>query len=272
MKSLKNILTFTIPLTVMLVTFSIYLLTNNVVSAYKEKISKDYSIVIVTFTPIEKDNFDSIAGIKIANINSLDRKNIIANIKSNLSESSIDLLNQRLPNFYEINLEVFPTSTELKEIRAELLKDKNIKRIEIFSKNHNQIYLLLLMINNIIIILFALILIFVVIILSKQVTIWFYAHNERILIFQLHGASIIYSASPVIKYGIYGALFSFIIAASLFIFASLNLNMILPEELDEILHTDIRYEFELAKLILLSFAISIITIFGVLFRYKIKNA
>lgn len=99
MRSLKNILTFIIPLTVMLITFAIYLITNNVVSDYKKKISNDYSIVIVTHTPIEKEKFDSIADIKVNKINTLDKKNIIANIKSNLSESSIALLNQRLLTF-----------------------------------------------------------------------------------------------------------------------------------------------------------------------------
>ncbi len=272
MKSLKNTLTFVIPLTVMLITFSIYLITNNIVNDYKKKISSDYSIVIITHTPLIKENFDTIAGIKVNRINTLSNKSIIDNVKSALSESSIDLLNKRLPHFYEIHLDIFPTSTELKKIRASLLNDKNIKRIEIFSKNHNQIYLLLLMINNIIIVLFGLTLIFVVIILSKQVTIWFFAHNERIMIFQLHGASILYSAAPVIRHAIFGAFLSFLISAGLFAFVAFNLNMILPVELNEILNTKIFVELEVLKLFLLSFGISVVTIFGVLFRYKIKNA
>ena len=131
---------------------------------------------------------------------------------------------------------------------------------------------MLLLINNIIAVLFALILIFVVIILSKQVTIWFYAHNERILIFQLHGASIIYSAAPVIKSAIYGAIFSFIIASISFVLAASNLEVILPNELTSILFTKIDYNIELIKMFVLSFAISVLTVFGVLFRYKIKNA
>jgi cell division transport system permease protein len=272
MKSLKNTLTFVIPLTVMLITFSIYLLTNNIVNTYKKKISNDYSIVIITHTPLIKEKFDTIAGIKVNRINTLSNESIINNVKSTLSDSSIDLLNKRLPHFYEIHLDSFPTSTELKKIRASLLNDKNIKRIEIFSKNHNKIYLLLLMINDIIIVLFGLILVFVVIILSKQVTIWFFAHNQRIMIFQLHGASILYSASPVIKHAIYGAFLSFLISSGLLIFVSLNLNMLLPAELNEILNTKIFVELEVLKLFLLSFGISIVTIFGVLFRYKIKNA
>ncbi|MGB9801753.1 MAG: cell division protein FtsX, partial [Arcobacter sp.] len=101
MKSLKNTLTFVIPLTVMLITFSIYLLTNNIVNTYKKKISSDYSIVIITHTPLIKENFDTIAGIKVDKINTLSNRSIIDNVKSTLSDSSIDLLNKRLPHFYE---------------------------------------------------------------------------------------------------------------------------------------------------------------------------
>ena len=69
MKSLKNIFTFVIPLTVMLITFSIYLLTNNIVNNYKKAISNDYSIVIITHTPLIKEDFNTIAGIKVDRIN-----------------------------------------------------------------------------------------------------------------------------------------------------------------------------------------------------------
>ena len=51
MKFLKNLFAFLIPLLSMLITFSIFLLINNVVENYKSKISRDYSIVIVTNTP-----------------------------------------------------------------------------------------------------------------------------------------------------------------------------------------------------------------------------
>jgi len=56
MKFLKNIFAFLIPLLSMLIAFSIYLLISNVVDNYKTQISRDYSIVIVTTAPIEKDN------------------------------------------------------------------------------------------------------------------------------------------------------------------------------------------------------------------------
>ena len=136
MKFLKNLFAFLIPLLSMLITFSIFLLIDNVVDNYKSKISRDYSIIIVANTPLAKDSISELAGIKVESIQNLPNDKIITNIKSNLSESSIELLKQKLPNFYQIYLEIFPTSSELEEIKQTLLQNKNIKKVEVFYKNH----------------------------------------------------------------------------------------------------------------------------------------
>ncbi len=82
---------------------------------------------------------------------------IIENIKSNLSDNSIELLRQKLPYFYQIYLEIFPTSSELEVIKKTLLSNKDVKNVEVFYKNHNQIYLLLLILNSVSFILFFII-------------------------------------------------------------------------------------------------------------------
>ena len=82
MKFLKNLFAFLIPLLSMLITFSIFLLINNVVENYKSKISRDYSIVIVTNTPLEKDSISELAGIKVEKVQTLPNDKIITSIKS----------------------------------------------------------------------------------------------------------------------------------------------------------------------------------------------
>lgn len=271
MKSLKHVFAFIIPLTAMLITFSLYLITSNVVEDYKKKISNDYSIIIVTNTPLIQEKYSSIGKEKVKKIVPLDKKFILDKIKSDLSRPSLQLLKHKLPYFYQIYLEEYPTSSQLISIKKILKQNKNIKKIEIFSKNHNRVFLLLVLINKIIIILFIVILIFSMIILSKQVTIWFYEHNERISIFQLHGASVLYSASTLLKYAMYGALISSIIVSLLYLFISMNLPLVVPVELSSLINAKIISNFEIMKIFALSFGISIITIFGVLVKHKIKN-
>ncbi|MFA9374692.1 cell division protein FtsX [Poseidonibacter sp.] len=271
MKSLKNLFAFLIPLIAMLLTFSIYLLIGNIVDNYKKKISNDYSIVIITNTPLIKENIDKLAGIQVSKIETLKKDKIIKEIKSDLSKKSIELLRRKLPYFYQIYLEVFPTTSELKEIKSTLLQNKNIRKVEIFYKNHNQVYLLLVLLNTISFILFFIITIFAIIIIAKQIKLWFHEHHTRISILRLHGASVLYSSSSVLKYAIFSAFLACIIVGSILFYVSNNLGMLFPIELHDIVNIEIDLKLEIMKIILLSFGISIFTIIGVLFKYKINN-
>lgn len=271
MKFLKNIFAFLIPLTSMLLSFAIYLIIDNVVSNYKQKISSDYSIVIITNTPLIKENINSLAGIKVEKIQTLQKNKIINNIKSDLSNNSISLLKKKLPNFYQIYLEVFPTSSELEEIKDTLLRNKNIRKVEVFSKDHNQTYLLLVLLNSITFILFFIIAIFAIIIIAKQVKLWFHEHSTKIAILRLHGASILYSASSVLNYAILSSFLSFIIVGAFLYYVVSNTGVLFPVELQDVIDVNINFNLELVKLFVLSMGISLFTILGVLFKYKINN-
>ena len=255
----------------MLITFSMYLLINNVVDNYKTKISRDYSIVIVTNTPLIKENINELAGITVERIQTLPKDKIINDIKSNLSTSSISLLKRKLPNFYQIYLEVFPTTSELETIKDTLLRNKNIRKVEVFYKNHNQTYLLLLLLSSISFILFFIITIFAIIIIAKQIKLWFHEHSTRIAILRLHGASVLYSASTVLNYAIISSFLAFLIVSGFLYYVSNNMALMFPIELHEIIDIKIDISYEITKLFFLSFGISIFTILGVLLRYKIND-
>lgn len=270
MKFLKNTFAFIIPLTAMLISFVIFMFSSNILENYKIKIANDYSIVVITNTPIIKENITQLAGIDVERIITLSKDKILTNIKSNLSKSSVDLLKRKLPHFYKIKLEVFPTTDELKTIKDTLYRNKNIRKVEIFSKNHNSVYLLLLLLSQISFILFTIITIFAIIIISKQIRIWFFEHHEKISILKLHGASILYSSSTILKYAIFSSLFSFVIVSSIFIYLVGNIGAIMPDDLENIIHLTLTIQGSLFKIFFLSFGISILTIFGVLIKYKIK--
>ncbi|WP_072681881.1 cell division protein FtsX [Arcobacter sp. LA11] len=271
MKFLKNTFAFIVPLTAMLISFIIYIFSSNILENYKVKIADDYSIVIITNTPLIKEDISSLADIRVERIITLEKDNIITNIKSNLSKSSIDLLKRKLPHFYKIKLEVFPTTSELETIKNTLYQNKNIRKVEIFSKNHNSVYLLLLLLSQISFILFTIITIFAIIIISKQIRIWFYEHHEKITILKLHGASILYSSSTILKYAIFSSLISFMIVSGIFIYLVDNISVLLPNDLEDIVKISLTVENSLIKVFLLSFGISILTILGVLLKYKMKH-
>jgi cell division transport system permease protein len=271
MKFLKNIFAFIVPLTAMLISFLIYLFASNILENYRIKIANDYSIVIVTNTPLVKEEITKLGGINVEKIITLEKEKIINDIKNDLSSTSIELLKQKLPFFYKIQLEVFPTTSELNIIKDTLYQNKNIRKVEIFSKNHNNIYLLLLLLSQISFILFTIITVFAVIIISKQIRIWFYEHHEKITILKLHGASILYSSSTILRYAIISAILSFIVVSGLFIYLVGNIGVILPNDLENIVIVNLDLNESLTKIFLLSFGISILTIIGVLLKYKLKH-
>ncbi len=271
MKFLKNTFAFVIPLTAMLISFIIYLFSSNILENYKVTIANDYSIVVITNTPLIKEDITKLADINVEKIITLQKDKIIRNIKSNLSKSSIELLQRKLPHFYKIKLEIFPTTSELETIKNQLYQNKNIRKVEIFSKNHNSIYLLLLLLSQISFILFSIITIFAIIIISKQIRIWFYEHHEKITILKLHGASILYSSSTILKYAIFSSLISFGIVSGIFIYLVDNIGVLLPNDLENIVIVSLTVENSLIKVFLLSFGISILTILGVLIKYKMKH-
>lgn len=271
MRSLNSIFGFFIPLLSMLIAFCIFLLIDNIVNNYKSKISKDYSIIVVSKKSLQKEDLGNLAGINVSELKLISNEKIIENIKSNLSSSSITLLRTKLPYFYQLYLEDFPTSTELEKIRKTLQSKESIKTVEVFYKNHSQVYILLLILNTISFTLFVIITIFAVIILAKQIKLWFHEHRVKISILRLHGASIIYSASSVIKYAFFSSFLAFIVASIFLIYVSNNIESIFPFELQDIVNIQVHLEEEILKIFALAFVISLFTIFGTLFKYKIDN-
>jgi len=268
MRHLKPFIAFAFPLIIMLFMFSIYLLVNYIVDDYKKSIVNDYSIIVISNIPMVK--IDNLAGIKVQSIDPISREKIIKDIQDNLSDSSIKLLKSRLPYFYKIYLNKFPTTLKLEQIRKELSTITSIKRVETFSKDHNKIYSLLILIQNIVFILFLVVLILSILLLSKQIKIWFYEHEDRITIIQLHGGTLLYSSIPILKTIVYSAIVSSIIVYIVLFLVASNLSSILAPEITMILPPHINIGFEIIKIIILAFVIPIVTFIGLLVRYKFK--
>ena len=268
MRLLKSFFSFTVPLVIMLTTFSIYLLVNKVVDNYKQTIINDYSIVVIANTPLT--TIDEIAGIEVKDIEILSREKIISGIKSELSDSSLNLLNSKLPYFYKIYLEEFPTTFKIEQIRKELNTISNIKRVETFANDHNKVYSLLILIQNIVVVLFLVVLILSIILLLKQVKIWFFEHSERITIIQLHGGSLLYSSKPILKIMTLSAVFSILLVSTLLFLTVDNISIIIQPEIINLIPKVFELEQEIVKIVILAFIIPLVTFFGLLIDHKLK--
>lgn len=271
MRFIRSFIAFSIPTIAMLMTFSMYLVVNKLSSDYANKISKDYSIVIVSTLPMSKEELPSIGGIGVQSLKQIKKEAIIKRIKHKLTKNAIRALKLKLPYVYQVYLEEFPTSLELTNIKDELNSIKEIKKVEIFSKNHNRVYILLLLINNIVASLFIVILIFTLMVLVTQVKVWFLEHGKRISIILLLGGSTIYAAKPIIQVAFFGSIFSALVAFFIMDNFTKNILIIFHPEVISLLKLDgdsLSGIKEFIKILLLSFGVSFLGIAGVLLRKR----
>ncbi len=270
MKYRKDILSFIFPLFIVLISFAMYSIVTNIVDDYRKSIINDYAIVVVATTPISKNNITSLANIEVKEIETLKREDIFESLKDKLSKKSLRFLGKKLPFFYKIHLNDYPTIVQLNKIKKELKAIPNIKRIETFSSNHSKIYSLLIFSENIILILFIFLAIFTILVLSKQTNIWFLEHHKRISIIDYHGGSIIYSAMPIIKIAIISSVLSSILAIFITFIIVKNLSLFVSDGILHIIPNIANLSIDYTSIIMLSFLISFVSIVIVLIKYKIK--
>lgn len=270
MRAFKTFFSFSIPLIAMLLSFSIYLIVDKGVVNYKQSIINDYSIVIVSKKELTKYKLEQ-QSIEVKTLKLLPKENIVNDLNKSLSKKSIELLHRKLPFFYKLYLDDFPTQNELEKIKSNILNIQSISQVEVFTKDHNQLYSLLLLTQNITNILFFVLVLFALLILLKQVKIWFYEHHERIAIMKLHGASLFYCAKPLIKIAIYSSIVASVIVLGLTYLFLENFNSIVPEALSQLTFFHLPFGLEFYKIALLSLIISLGTVFTVLIKHKFHD-
>ena len=182
MKYLKSHILVVFALVSILFSIESYWIINKIVNKYEYKIAKNYTILVVSKTPIEKINIEEISKIKQINID----KNL-QNLKK-YNNFNFNEIKKSLPYFYKLYFKKYPTPNELKNIETKLLANPNIKRVESFRINQNQIYNLLYIIKIIITVFMSIILFISILLIIKQLQVWKLEHSERIYIMELFGA------------------------------------------------------------------------------------
>ena len=233
MKLLKPLMLFIFPLSMMLGSFFVFLLVNKAVNNYKQNIASDYSIIVVSSKPILSN--DKLLDIKISKIEHINRKQIIGDIQDTLSKASLTALNEKLPYFCKLYLESFPTNSELKDLKKDLMGVEYISNVEIFENEHTKVYSLLVLIKDIVTILFVIVLVSSFLMLLQQIRIWFFEHSERIGILQLLGASLLYSTKFILKLISISIVISIIIVFSLIYIILSNISLLVQQEIVSIM-------------------------------------
>lgn len=216
MKSLKNHFSLIAALFTILFTVQVYHVLDRSISSYEESLRANYSIVVISTTALQESSIKSKFSI-IRSITEISPEKVIQRLKKEMDKTSLGLLRASLPKFYRLSLEHYPQPEEIDMLSSQLQSMKQIKRVESFSKTHDQIYKLLLLYKGVTQIFAFAIFIVTLLLIAKEMRIWQFQHQERMNIMALFGAPVMLRSAVLFRLAIIDAL----IAASL-IFAAFS--------------------------------------------------
>ena len=217
MKSVKNHLSLVVALVSILFTIQVFTIVDRSIHAYKEKLTKNYSLVIVSQTKLVPKELQTKVPA-IANVIELSPESVIKKLNAQISKNNIALLKATLPRFYKLKLGIYPSPEEIEKIKASLLNIKSITKVESFSAIHDTIYNLLLLFKTVISVLAFAILIVTVLLIFKELRIWQFKHNERMNIMSLFGAPTWLRSAVLFRLAIVDALIASVLNFIIFLY------------------------------------------------------
>jgi len=220
MKSLKSHLFLILGLVSIFFSIEVYTIIDKVVEKYEKQIVNHYTILVVSEKPLSMDDFRDIK--EISKLESVDISRNLVSLKKELKSLNFEAMQKKLPYFYKLYFNKFLTPDELNEIEDRLIIYPQIRRVESFKKNQNQIYNLLTIVKVVIAIFMTLISIISTLLIIKQLEVWRLEHIERIYIMELFGASFLLKSAILLKLAILDSFFSFLILLGIFEYMSIS--------------------------------------------------
>ena len=221
MKSIKNHLSLVIALVSILFSLQVFIIVDRSIDSYKENLSVNYSVVIVSNKAMEDEEILKIDKI-LSHVSELSPNNVISRLDTGMSDKNMELLKLTLPKFYKLKLTHYPSPLEIEKLTKSLLKNSSIVKIENFSSNHDTTYKLLLLFKNVIFVFSLSIFIVTILLIFKELRIWQFQHTERMNIMGLFGAPIWLRSAVLFRLAIVDALVASALSFALFTYISSN--------------------------------------------------
>lgn len=254
MKSFKDHLSLVVALLSILFSIQIFTIVDRSISAYKENLAKNYSLVIVSQKRLN-ENILKNQNKLISEVIELSPDSVIKKLNSGISKKNIELLKLTLPKFYKIMLKRYPSPQEIKSMTKNLLSNNSIVKVETFSRTHDTTYKLLLLFKNVISVFAFSVLIVTILLIFKELKIWQFKHNERMSIMGLFGAPTWLRSAVLFRLAIVDALIA--AALSFILFSYMSSNEWILEQFNNIGITITIFDRLLDSLVMLGISITL---------------
>jgi len=221
MQSIKNHLSLIIALASILFSIQVFIVVDRSIDAYKQNLSSNYSIVIVSQKKLSSKEIKSMDSI-IKSSDELTTDNVIKRLNTGMSAQNIELLKITLPKFYKLHLSHYPSPYEIKKLKKSLLQHDFIVKVENFSHNHDTIYKLLMLFKNVIFVFAIMVFVVTALLVFKELRIWQFKHSERMNIMGLFGAPNWLRSAVLFRLATVDALIATVVTSLFFIYISAN--------------------------------------------------
>jgi cell division transport system permease protein len=268
MRLIKDILSFMIPLLVMVITFVIFVMLNRVVDNYETQINNDYMIMVVSKKKLDSKFFKEFETSKIIKVEVINKNKILKKVKNTLSNDSLKELKYKLPNFYKIYLESYPDTLMLETIKRDLLKNPKIIKVETFAKNHKQVYSMLLLLQKVLGIFTIIVIIISVLVLMKQITLWLLRHQETMKIMELFGSSLLFRTGELFKVATISLFLTYFIVVGLLYYFKSNIGLYFDTNIFSFLDFRVDFVFDSIKIFGVTFLLSFLPVASVIITHK----
>jgi len=267
MKSLKNHISLILALFAILFAVQVFFVSERTVDAYEKTLHNSYSLIVLAKTPINEKKFLNRHKLVKA-LENISAEKMLSQFRKELSATNIGLLKSSLPKFYRLHLTHYPTPKEISTLSYRLNAQKNIIRVESFSKTHDRIHKMLLLLSQVHILFALSIVIIAILLIMKEMSIWHFEHQNRMNIMLLFGAPMWLRSAVLYKIALIDAFLSTLFTSIIFI--ALGKNEQLNSYLNAILGTNIELLLPLdaAKLLTISVVTSVVLASLVIFRQK----
>jgi len=215
----KNHLSLIFALIVMLLSIQSLSTLTKLSNEYEQKITKNYSIIIVCYTKTTLKELQKISP-HIKSIAQITPDKVINSIKKGVSATNLALLKSTLPKFYRLKLDFYPSKKELEKLKKSLEKNKNISRVESFAKTQNIIYKMLILNKTIIGIFAVLVFLIAVLLVIRQMEVWRLKHSQRMKIMAIFGAPLWLRSAMLFRLAVVDSVIASVFVGGVFYYLS----------------------------------------------------
>ncbi|CAA6811084.1 MAG: Unknown protein [uncultured Campylobacterales bacterium] len=208
---MKKHLSLIVPLFVLLFSFEFFIMTNESIDKYEDKMLGNYSILISSQKELKnlKTKLPFIEEYKLVETN-----NLVDKFKSTLSDNTIKDLKKSMPYYYKVKLSYFPSSDiEIANIKTSLSSIDEIQKVEMFTSSLNSSKNSLAFIKFILNVFIIFCFLVTIMLMLKQMKIWNLKYNKQIFIMKLFGAGFLFRTALIYRFVLLDSIIASLITA-----------------------------------------------------------